>query len=222
MFNLPERTLCNKKIPKNKFYEKLDVGTKLKDLFTAQIEQIVWKHKLSKETINLEPTEDVSEIQIFELHLRQKEISKEILESIDKFIPYPILHVLIYKGDAKLTIAYKLKNQNNENRAIVQSYYESEWQAISATSINLISGLDLKAVYENIIKSLMPIKPLNQENFEEAIGRQSQIEAIDKEIKKLEIKMKNEKQFNIKVEMNIELKRKIQERGKLLDIQKAN
>jgi len=218
MFNLPERTLCNKKIPKNKFYEKLEAGTRLKDLFVAQIDQVVWKHKLSKETVNIEPTDDVSEIQVFELFLKQRELSREILESIDKSIPYPILHVLIYKNEAKLAIAYKLKNLNNENRSIVQSYYESEWKPVSEVSMNLISGLDLKSVYENIIKYLMPIKPLKHEDFAETIGRQAQVEAIDNEIKKLETKIKNEKQFNLKVSLNIELQKKIIEREKMINL----
>jgi len=215
MFNLPERTLCNKKIPKSKFYEKLEAGTKLKNLFIAQIDQVIWKHKLSKETINLEPAGDIAEIQIFELYVKQREFSKDILESIDKFIPYPILHVLIYNNEVKFAMAYKLKNQNNENRSIVQVYYESEWKPISRASMTLISGLDLKAVYENIIRNLMSIKPLNQEKLEETVARQAQIEAIDKEIRKLEAKIKNEKQFNIKVSLNIELQKKLKEVDRL-------
>ncbi len=217
MFNLPERTLCGKKIPKNKFYEKLEAGTKLKDLFVSQVEQIIWKYKLSKETINLEPSDDVTEIQIFELFLKQREFSGEILESIDKFIPYPILYVLIYNGEAKLAMAYKLRNKNNENRSIVQSYYESEWRPISEISMNIVSGLDLKAVYENIIRNLMPIKPLNHENLVETVERQAQIAAVEKEIKKLEAKIKNEKQFNIKVSLNIELQKKIKELESLVN-----
>ena len=37
----------------------------MKDLFVAQVEQIVWQYKLAPETINLPATPGVPEIQVF-------------------------------------------------------------------------------------------------------------------------------------------------------------
>src|SRR5690606_40383855 len=152
MFQLPSSTLVNRKIPKNKFYEKLQANHHLKELFTEQVESIIWKHKLSKDTIRLEPKEDIEEIQIFEVHLKEQSYSLELLRSIDKAIPYPILHVLIYEGQAKLAIAYKERNQTDDNRSVVHSYHETDWQLVESIELNILQGLDLKAVYENIIQ----------------------------------------------------------------------
>ena len=207
MFELPERTVYNRKIPKSKFYEKLGANSRLKDLFVEQIDSIIWKHKLSKATMNLEPTPVVQEIQIFELLLRQSEISKEILESIDKAIPYPILYVLRYKTEAKLMIAYKQPNQKNENRSVVHNYYESSWQPLYQLHIGIGGALTLEALYENMICHLMLSSVQQGEKLADVIARQVEIEKIERECERLEAKLRSEKQFNKKVEINVELQR---------------
>jgi len=217
VFNLPERTLYNRRIPKNKFYEKLKANTRLKDMFVNQVDYILWKHKLSKETISLDPTDDVQEIQIFEIHLKQRELSREVLENIDKAIPYPILHVLIYGDEVRLVMAFKQRNQNDENRFVINAYYESEWKPINKLPSNLINGLNLQAVYENMVRSLMGTGSDAVEDLKAAVERQNTIEKLKRECTKLESKIRSEKQFNRKVELNLELQRKKKELSKLME-----
>lgn len=216
MFDLPQSTVVNKRIPKTKFYKNLKANTKLKNKFIEQIDYILWKHKLSKYTINIEPTEEIQEIQIFEIYLKHKDLSKEILENIDRAIPYPILYVLIYNDEAKLLIAYKKRNKNDENKFVIDSYYESDWQKVENLSLNLITGLNLQAVYENIIKSLMLVETQNNKTIEEIIEKQKLIENLKREISKLEIKINRERQFNRKVKLNIKLQKKKKELEQIL------
>ncbi|MDU5945611.1 MAG: DUF4391 domain-containing protein [Paenibacillus macerans] len=217
MFQLPSSTLVNRKIPKNKFYEKLQANYHLKELFTEQVESIIWKHKLSKDTIRLEPKEDIEEIQIFEVQLKEQSYSLELLRSMDKAIPYPILHVLMYEGQAKLAMAYKERNQSDENRSVVRSYHETDWQPVESIELNILQGLDLKAVYENIIRQLLPIKAKPEIELTAVLERQAQIDKLTQECERLESKIRAEKQFNKKVELNMELQRKRKELNQLLD-----
>lgn len=217
MFQLPSSTLVNRKIPKNKFYEKLRANHRLRELFTDQVESIIWKHKLSRETIHLEPNGDVEEIQIFEIHLKKQTYSHELLRSIDKAIPYPILHVLIYGEQAKLAIAYKERNQTDENRSIVRSYHATDWQPVESIKLDILQGLDLKAIYENIIRQLLPIKVKPEIELTAVLERQAQIDKLTQECERLESKIRAEKQFNRKVELNVELQRKKKELNQLLD-----
>jgi hypothetical protein len=217
MFQLPSSTLVNRKIPKNKFYEKLQANHHLRELFTDQVESIIWKHKLSKDTIRLEPKEDIEEIQIFEVHLKEQIYSLELLRSIDKAIPYPILHVLMYDGQAKLAIAYKERNQTDENRSVVRSYHETDWQPVESIELNILQGLDLKAVYENIIRQLLPIKMKPEMELSAVLERQAHIDKLTQECQRLESKIRAEKQFNRKVALNMELQRKRKELNQLLD-----
>lgn len=217
MFQLPTSTLVNRKIPKSKFYEKLQANHHLKELFTEQVESILWKHKLSKDTIRLEPKDDIEEIQIFEVHLKEQTYSLDLLRNIDKAIPYPILHVLMYDGQAKLAIAYKERNQTDDNRSVVRSYHETDWQPVESIELNILQGLDLKAVYENIIRQLLPIKVKPEIELTAVLERQAQIDKLTQECQRLESKIRAEKQFNKKVELNMELQRKRKELNQILD-----
>lgn len=139
LFNLPNKTVLKRKIPKNKFYEKIGTDTKLERKFIDEIDYIVWKYKLAKDTVNLEPTKEVEEIQIFEIYLKGKAISTEVLENIDRVIPYPIFYILKYDDDIKLAIAYKERNKVDENRMVIHSYYQSEWINEKELDINILS-----------------------------------------------------------------------------------
>lgn len=217
LFNLPEKTLINKKIPKNKFYEKLQADKSLKEKFVRQVDYILWKHKLSRHTVNLSSTKEVEEIQVFEVHLKQKNLSREVLESIDRAIPYPILFALVYHDEVQLAIAYKKRSKQHEDRFVVDSYYYSPWQKIEDLSLDLLKGLDLQAVYENIIKSLMPISKGSSQNLEQAIEKQKAADRLKREIAALEAKIRREPQFNRKVEYNLKLQEKRKELEKILE-----
>lgn len=203
MFNLPKTSVVNKVIPKVKFYEKTEANTKLKQLFVDDIEQIIWKNKLSKDTINLQEGSKVKEIEVFEINLKHKNLSKEILKTIDKFIPYHIVYILSFEDEIKLITAYKDNNKNNENLMVVDSYYESEWlnKEDSDIQLDLINSLD--NVYNEFIKSLIPrdIPKSNDSDIEEIIKNEKEIQILEKEIEKLENNLKKEKQFNKKVEI---------------------
>ena len=217
MLNLPERTYLGRKIPKNKFYSKINADNKLESKFIKEVDNIIWKYKLSEETTNLESTTEVEEIQIFEISLKTQELSKEVLENIDRVIPYPILFILRYEDKAKLTIGYKERNKTDENRMVIHSYYESSWLKEDELKIDILLGLTLKDVYDNIIRQLMPIESSIDEKIEDVIGLNENIEKLKKEINRLEKKRNSEKQFNKKVELNRELRIKVKELDSLIN-----
>lgn len=211
MLNIPDKALYNRRIPKNIFYQQIGADTKLEKKFTDEIERITWKYKLSKDTINLGPAEDVEEIQIFEISLKEKYISQEILENIDRVIPYPIIYILRYDDNVKLAIAYKERNKIDENKMVIHSYYRSDWIKEDELKIDILKGVDLKDVYDNIIRQLLPIESTFEDDIEELIELNQIREQLEKEISKLEGKIKKEKQFNKKVYLNIQLQKKKKE-----------
>ena len=212
MFNLPKTTVVDKIIPKVKFYEKTKANSKLKQLFIDDIEQIIWKNKLSKDTINLDEGKKVKEIEIFEITLKHKDLSKDILKTIDKFIPYQILYILRFEDKIKFTIAYKDNNKNNENIMVVDSYYESDWinENECNISLDLINSLDY--VYNELIKSFIPREiPKNNIDIKDIVQNEKEIQILEKEIDKLEKTLSKEKQFNKKVEVKKILREKIKQ-----------
>jgi hypothetical protein len=112
-FNLPAQSFVNKFIPKNKIFGKVILNTKIRNEFTDKIQKITWKYKLSEETININKTDNIEEIQIFEIELKEQIIPKNILKIIDKIIPYPILYIFTYKNEFAYGISLKDENAQN-------------------------------------------------------------------------------------------------------------
>ena len=54
MLGLPKATEFDKRIPKQKFYENINVTTAMRRVFVEQINTIYWKNKIAPSTLNLE------------------------------------------------------------------------------------------------------------------------------------------------------------------------
>ena len=203
--NLPSSSKLDKFLPKTKFYSRVFVNQKLKDEFVKDVKKIIWKYKISEETVSIEKTEKVEEIQIFEVELKQKEIPEKILRVIDRSIPYPILFVIRYGEDWKYVIALK-------EGGTIKNYYTTDWNEDVDFDFN---GINLEKVYQKIIKKL--IKNINTENedFGQAVEKDDKIKTLKQEVVRLENKLKKEKQFNRQVELNKELNSKKQELNNL-------
>jgi restriction endonuclease len=67
LFSYPPQAAFGRPLPKNKLYEKAGANTRLKDLFVAQVDQIVWKYKLAPETI----IGDVNEAALRRIQIRE-------------------------------------------------------------------------------------------------------------------------------------------------------
>ena len=98
MLGLPKTTEFNKRIPKQKFYENLEISSALKKVFVEQIKTIYWRNKIAVSTMNLAPGTDVTEIEVFEVKLTEQTLAEGILRQMDKEIPYHILFLMEYQG----------------------------------------------------------------------------------------------------------------------------
>lgn len=191
MIILPKECEVNKIIPKKIFYEKINISSSVKKEFVQKIEKIYWKYKISEDNINISKTDEIEEIEVFEITLKEKTIINNILKIISKEIPYPILFKIIYN----LETMYALNFEEN--------IFKSEW---NEEADFYIKGFDLKSVYENFVRQINNITSNNK--IKEEIDKIKEKEQLQKEIQKLENIIKKEKQFNIKIEYNKELNAK--------------
>jgi hypothetical protein len=210
-FNLPKQTQVNKSVPKNAFDSY--INSKQKKLFVDIIERIRWTNKLSVETINLEGKK-ISEIQIFEVALRQKDNIEKLLEIIDKSIPYHIIFVLNFEDQVKISVAQKHLHPTNENNTVIDWTFKSEW-----LNKDLIKyQLNLKGTLDSVIKDFCIQLSGKKEDVDlslnELVEKESQIEKLEKEINKLKSQIKRTKQFNQKVELNALLRQREMELNK--------
>lgn len=190
-FLLPKQAYVHKFIPKNKFFEKAAINTKLKKEFTEKIQKIVWEYKLAEGTIGVPPTENIEEIQIFEIQLKERNIPKNVLKVIDKSIPYPILYVFTHEGHVAYGIT--LKGDDGER------YYFSPW---GEQRPFIFTGINLERVYQGIVTSFIKEVGDERKDFKTIIAIDKNKEVLEKDISALKNKIKNERQFNKKVELN--------------------
>lgn len=205
MLGLPASTEFNKRVPKTKFYANLGMTPAVKRLFAEQIESVYWRNKISPDTVNIAGAENVKEIEFFEIRLNQKKIDKRILEIIDREIPYHIVFVLSFENEEQLAIGYKQESGNREDKYMVDTYYYSEWVPQAQLKLEL-KALNLDSLYENWLKSLMPAQAAKAGHIADVVSRQKEIERLEKQVTALERKIGQEKQFNIKVKLNQELR----------------
>ena len=98
MLGLPKTTEFNKRIPKQKFYENMDISPTLKKVFVEQVKIIYWRNKIAASTTNLAPGNNVTELEVFEVRLSSPVFDDSLLRQIDKEMPYHILFLLEYQG----------------------------------------------------------------------------------------------------------------------------
>ncbi|WP_303149227.1 DUF4391 domain-containing protein [uncultured Megasphaera sp.] len=217
MLRLPKSTEFNKRIPKQKFYDNLNISPTLKRSFINQVRIIYWTNKIAPSTVNLAEGKQVTEIEVFFVRLNEKTLDEKVLKQIDQEIPYHILFILEYSGLYKAVIGYKEAAGSGKAVFKVERYYQTEWMTESELSLHL-DGLNMDAAYEALVrqiagKSLQTNVP--QETLAESVARDEYREKLKKQIAKLQAEIRKEKQLNRQMEMNAELKKMKKEMEKL-------
>lgn len=204
MLDFPKSTEFNKRIPKQKFYEKIDVSPTLKRVFVEQIKIIYWRNKFAASTLNLASGTYVDEIEIIEIKLSSQELDEAVLRQIDKEIPYHILFVLESEGKYRAVIGYKEKSVSGKSAFKVDRYYSTGWMEESELPVR-IEGLTMDAVYENFVRQIaspdLGQAAAGETTLKESLEIQKQREQLQKQITALEGKIRNEKQPKKKFEL---------------------
>ena len=209
MIGLPKTTEFNKRIPKQKFYENMDISPALKKVFVEQVKIIYWKNKIAASTTNLAAGNDVMELEVFEVRLSSPVLDDSLLRQIDKEIPYHILFLLEYQEKYQAWIGYKEAAASGNNAFKVNGYYHTEWLAEDDLTLKL-EGLNVDAVYENFVRQIAgdKLKANNSsESLKESVERDEQKQMLQKQIATLQAKIRKEKQLNKQIQMNNELKK---------------
>ena len=219
MLGLPRTTELNRRIPKNKFYEKLPVSPETKRLFIDQIKNVIWRNKIASTTANIAPGEKVTEIEFFEIQLNNKRLDEKVLKLIDEGIPYHIVFILHYEEQIQIWASYKEPKKKNDNQSKVTAYCHTDWIQEDEYSFGL-TGVNLDKVYENLFREIAGDQidsnaTQNEYNLKDAIELTKKKKDLEKKINKLKTQVKKEKQFNKQIELNDELKKLKKEYEKL-------
>lgn len=207
MLELPRSTEFNKRIPKQKFYENLQITPALKKSFVDQIKVIYWKNKIAATTVNLAAGEYVTELEVFTIRLNGSMLDEGVLRQIDREVPYHILFLLEYDGKTQAWIGYKESSGSGNAAFKVNRYYHTDWMPVQELPLRM-EGLSIDAVYENFVRQIAgdTLEGGQTETLKKAIDRSEKKALLEKQIATLQVKIRKEKQLNVQVSMNAELK----------------
>lgn len=209
MIALPKTTEFNRRIPKQKFYENMDISPTLKKVFVEYVKIIYWKNKIAVSTTNLAAGKDVTELEVFEIRLNSPITDDNLLRQIDRQIPYHILFILEYENKYQAWIGYKEAAMSGNNAFKVSGYYHTEWLEEDKLTLNM-EGLNLDAVYENYVRQIAGDRlerETSGERLKESIERDEKRQQLQKQIDVLTARIRKEKQLNKQMEMNSQLKK---------------
>ena len=200
-------------VAKSKIYAHAKPTAALRALFVEQVESITWAYKLAPETINLPAKPAVPEIEVFEVALKLPDVSHSVLRCIDQAMPRPILFNLRFEGRTQAVAAYKRPSDAAHHQRgqpvsqwVVGDYHAAPWQKDSDARPALPVALDLPGLYEQLLRQHLAVPARPGETLRDQLDRLSALSAKQAAAAKLELRLRQEKQFNRKVELNAQLR----------------
>ncbi len=194
MLTFPSTAAVGRIMPKEAFYKRLTLSSEIRDNFVADVKRIVMEYKLAPDTINIAKGEEVSEILVLSIELKQQELDYRIVENIARQNAHKLLFLLKFGNKGQLALYYN-------------KLYKTGWMLLA--DINLDArGLDLDNIWEGFIEqiALQETVPVDDcLSVPEKLKKQDTILKLQKEIEKLERLSRNEKQPKKRFELYTQL-----------------
>ena len=193
MFGLPTSTEVKKQLQKKAIYAKFDMLASQRERFDADISRIDFVALISPTTIPaISVVGMVKEIYVLSVQLKKKDYDAKNITLLNKLIPHKMVFALHYEEEVQFAI-YHTK------------LITSEWQTSEEASLPLL-GLNLGAVWENIVANIGQIKITDGNTLTEQIKEEELRTKLKIQINSLTQKLNKEKQFNRQIEINSEIK----------------
>ena len=206
MICFPESTLVHRRMPKEAFYQRLNLTPVLKEKFVSDVDRIVVENSLTKENLNLTADSDMKEILVLVITLKKQEFDGKVVEAIARQNPHKLLFLLCYDNRIQLAL-YQGK------------LYYSPWQPESEIQLEA-RGQSIGEIWDSFIEQIalteVQADAASGISVEERLKLLDKKEKLEKQISALQQKLRKEKQFNKQVQLNAELKRLRKELGEML------
>lgn len=194
MYGLPISTERKKQLPKKAIFAKFDLKPSQRESFDADIARIDIVAVVSSATVPaLSEGAEIKEFYILAVQMKRKEYDSKSIALLTKLIPQKMVLALQFEEQTQFAI-YHTK------------LISSAWQPTEDATLSL-SGLNLDAVWENIVKSIGQIEVESGNTLAEQIASNDQRARLLAQIATLERKMVNEKQPHRKREYFEQIKK---------------
>ena len=176
----------------------------------GNVTRVTLSNVLSPDRTNMESSDNVKEIYVFDIELNSNKIPEKFIEALNKSINFQTLLTLRYNDKVKYIIAVKIID---DEKIKILKIFESDWQEEQLD--DMPSSVKLENIYKQMIAKLTLFPFRLDEDFKQYVDRMSAIKKQKSEIEKQTKIMNAEKQPNIKMKLNDEIKQMKKELQKL-------
>ena len=194
MLGLPRSTEISKQLPKKAIFDRFKPSPADRKLFDEQINRMAIVAEISPQTVAIKAGAEVAAVYVILVTLKTPTCDAKNIALLSKLIAQHMLFVLAYGDDAQLAVYRADKVILSEKKSL------AEWTLP-------LTGLDLSAVWENIIAQIGGIDLTGGRDLDATIAENTRREKLTKQIAALESKAMKERQPRKKWEIAEEIKR---------------
>lgn len=207
LLHYPQSTIVNRVVPKTMFYKFMEVNPRMKSRFVNDVVNITWLYKLSAGTLNVTDTEEMKEIEVFVVNLKQPDCPTDLFTFIDINMPHHIVFVLVHDDSAMLLINYKDWTDDTHTKFRIRQAFASPWMPMADLELT-VQGQSLPRIYDNFVAQVSGIGEHKAGSLEDIVALRKLIAIIEAELKTLEKRMRKEPQLDRQLAMNKQVRQK--------------
>lgn len=204
------------------FYKFMEVNPRMKSHFVNDVVNITWLYKLSASSLNVTDTEDMKEIEVFVVNLKQSDCPTDLFTFIDTNMPHHIVFILVHDDSAMLLINYKdwtdfpsgkvasQGAQLQHPKFRIRQAFASPWIPLADLELS-VQGQSLPRIYDNFVAQVSGIGEHKAGAMAEIVRLKQVIAKAEAELLALQKKMRKEPQLDRQLTMNKQVKAKRKE-----------
>ena len=200
----------NRVVPKTMFYKFMEVNPRMKLRFVNDVVNITWLYKLSAATLNVTNSEEMKEIEVFVVSLKQPDCPTDLFTFIDTNMPHHIVFILVHDESAMLLINYKDWTDGTHTKFKITQAFASPWMPVSDLELT-VQGQSLPRIYDNFVAQVSGIGEHKAGAMADIVAVKKQIATAEAELESLQKKMRKEPQLDRQLAMNKQVKAKRKE-----------
>lgn len=228
---LPDEALVDQRVPKKLLLEQGAPTAADKRQIQDGIEEMIWVAALKPINIGVPAFQDAVreylEIAVLTLALRPAAKPPRLIELIHRAIPYPVVLVTEHRGALTLSLAHKRWSQGEVGKVVIEDVRQvtltpdspsaEETSFLASLAASRLPARDLFALYDGLLERVAALEAARitgvfvpPESPDHASALRDGLDAharLQHDLAVLRAQAKKEKQFNRRVELNLEIKR---------------
>lgn len=200
MFRFSEKTQVNIQFKMLELFRTIKAD-KIVKADAGNVTRVTLSNVLSPDRTNMESSDNVKEIYVFDIELNSNKVPEIFIEALNKSINFQTLLTLRYNDKVKYIIAVKIID---DEKIKILKTFESDWQEEQLD--DMPSSVKLENIFKQMITKLTLYPFRINEDFKQYVDRMNAIKKQKSEIEKQTKIMNAEKQPNIKMKLNDEIK----------------